>query len=225
MDNYKIIGGDGREYGPATLEELHQWVTEGRVGPQTMVWDGRAETWGPASQIFELAQAFQQPGLKTPPATPVPVALAGFWVRLAAYLVDRIVLWMIFSFAWMAASKWLNIEQPSLESLNEIQDPAQFWEAALPLLARQMAVYLPIHLVYDVLFNGRFGATPGKMLVCVRIVRLDGSRISYGVALLRWLSARVSDLLLYTGYLLVAFRRDKRALHDLLASTQVIVRK
>ena len=37
---YKIIGADGAEYGPVTLEELKSWVLEGRVAKATQVWRG-----------------------------------------------------------------------------------------------------------------------------------------------------------------------------------------
>src|ERR1035437_3047869 len=32
---YKIIGVDGREYGPATAGQLRQWIAEGRANAQT----------------------------------------------------------------------------------------------------------------------------------------------------------------------------------------------
>ncbi len=52
---------------------------------------------------------------------------------------------------------------------------------------------------------------------------LDGSPIGYNRALLRWLACRVDDFFVF-GYLLIALRRDKRALHDLLAGTKVVLR-
>jgi uncharacterized RDD family membrane protein YckC len=41
---------------------------------------------------------------------------------------------------------------------------------------------------------------------------------------LRWLAARLSDILFF-GYILIGLRRDKRALHDLLAGTKVVYTK
>jgi uncharacterized RDD family membrane protein YckC len=73
-----------------------------------------------------------------------------------------------------------------------------------------------------VLLNGRFGATLGKMAVGARITLLDGSPIGYTRALLRWPAARLSEFLFFAGYLLIALRPDKRALHDLLAGTKVV---
>ena len=51
---YKIIGGDGREYGPATLEEIRGWCEDGRVGGGTPVWRDDELRWQPARNREEL---------------------------------------------------------------------------------------------------------------------------------------------------------------------------
>ena len=56
----------------------------------------------------------------------------------------------------------------------------------------------------------------------MRIVRSDGRRVGIGRALGRELATVLSLILLLAGYLMVAFRNDKRALHDLIADTVVI---
>jgi hypothetical protein len=54
---YKIIGGDHREYGPATAEEVRQWIAEGRLSGQSLLQvEGSAE-WKPLSAYPEFAQA------------------------------------------------------------------------------------------------------------------------------------------------------------------------
>ena len=85
-----------------------------------------------------------------------------------------------------------------------------------------LPIWYPLFFLYDVLLNGRFGATLGKMAIGARIVLLDGAPIGYRRAAWRWLAARVSDLFFFAGYVLIALRADKRALHDLLAGTRVI---
>ena len=35
MANYVIIGGDGREYGPISADDLHKWIAEGRLNAQS----------------------------------------------------------------------------------------------------------------------------------------------------------------------------------------------
>ena len=51
---YKIIGGDGEEYGPVTLAELKNWVVDGRVAGRTRVQRSNAEDWLPAARLLEL---------------------------------------------------------------------------------------------------------------------------------------------------------------------------
>ena len=34
---YRVIGADGKEYGPVTLEQLKTWVAESRLNAQTKV--------------------------------------------------------------------------------------------------------------------------------------------------------------------------------------------
>lgn len=54
---YKIIGGDQHEYGPATAEEVRQWIAEGRLSGQSLIQvEGSAE-WKPLSAYPEFAQA------------------------------------------------------------------------------------------------------------------------------------------------------------------------
>ena len=42
---YKIIGADGKEYGPITSEQLRQWMAEGRANLQTRVLPEGATEW------------------------------------------------------------------------------------------------------------------------------------------------------------------------------------
>ena len=51
---YRIIGADGKEYGPVTLEQLRQWVAEGRATAQTAVQAEGIPGWKPLAQFPEL---------------------------------------------------------------------------------------------------------------------------------------------------------------------------
>jgi len=37
MANYYMLGGDGKEYGPVSAEQLRQWAVEGRANAQTQI--------------------------------------------------------------------------------------------------------------------------------------------------------------------------------------------
>lgn len=52
---FKIIGGDGRQYGPVTDAELRQWIADGRANGQTLVQPEGATDWKPLSGLPEFA--------------------------------------------------------------------------------------------------------------------------------------------------------------------------
>jgi hypothetical protein len=73
---YRIIGGDQKEYGPVTAEQLRQWVSEGRVNAQTSVLAEGAAEWKPLSAFPEFADMLAQAPSATLPrrAASLPVA-------------------------------------------------------------------------------------------------------------------------------------------------------
>ena len=78
MAQYKIIGADGKEYGPVTATQLQQWVTEGRVNPQTRVQPDGSTDWKPLVEYPEFQPA---PATTAPP--PLPPVVASKTVGLA----------------------------------------------------------------------------------------------------------------------------------------------
>lgn len=54
---YKIIGADGKEYGPITAEQLRQWLAEGRANLQTQVLPEGATEWKTVGELPEFASA------------------------------------------------------------------------------------------------------------------------------------------------------------------------
>ena len=62
--SFRIIGGDGQEYGPIDLATLQQWAREGRVRQGSRVWDSRTGAWQTAAQVPDMAAVF---GIAPPP--------------------------------------------------------------------------------------------------------------------------------------------------------------
>lgn len=65
---YRIIGADGKEYGPITAEQLAQWIAEGRANGQTRVRaEGTAE-WRDLCEFPEFAIPLgTRPRIQAPP--------------------------------------------------------------------------------------------------------------------------------------------------------------
>lgn len=245
MENqYKIIGGDGREYGPATLDEVAEWIRDGRMSRATRTWRQDTAAWLPASEYAELAEALAaQPSPTLPPlVAPTPVKMSsaiieddvpvGFWARLAAYIIDTVILTFLFSILWQGITALTGWQTPVVPNPEANMDVFAFLQAASKFLSENFVHFIPYIVVmqieqmaYNVLFTGSCGATPGKLAIGARIVQVDGSRIGYGLAFWRWMASRLSDFLFCVGYLFIALRPDKRALHDLLVGTKVIFKR
>ena len=117
---------------------------------------------------------------------------AGFWIRFGAAMIDAVILIVV------------------LVVLSAIADTTGY------------ILGLAIGIAYTVGFWVSSGATPGKMVAGLKVVTVEGDAIGIGKALLRYFGYWVNALTLYIGYLFIAFRKDKRGLHDLIASTKVI---
>ena len=61
---YRIIGADGKMYGPIGLEQIRQWLAEGRADNRTPVYVEGASAWTYLGLLPELAAQFAP----TPPA-------------------------------------------------------------------------------------------------------------------------------------------------------------
>jgi len=51
---YKIIGTDGRPYGPISAEEMRRWIAENRVNAQTQVQMEGSQEWKPLGSFSEF---------------------------------------------------------------------------------------------------------------------------------------------------------------------------
>lgn len=67
MANYFIIGGDGKEYGPVSTDDLRKWMEDGRADSTTKTRADGTTEWVPLSAVPELAGVQK----KTPPP-PLP---------------------------------------------------------------------------------------------------------------------------------------------------------
>jgi hypothetical protein len=88
---YKIIGADGKEYGPVSGDQLRRWIAEGRVESRTPVFAHGATDWNFAGLLPEFANCF------APPPAIAPVV----WFRRSNFfatagLINGIAAWSMF---------------------------------------------------------------------------------------------------------------------------------
>jgi uncharacterized RDD family membrane protein YckC len=92
---------------------------------------------------------------------------------------------------------------------------------AMPLIA----FLLLIKLSYFCAFTAVGGQTIGKMAAHIRVVSADNGPLDAAAALRRTLAGLVSAIPLGLGFLPALLSSDRRALHDRIARTRVIVLK
>jgi uncharacterized protein DUF4339 len=76
---YKIIGGDQKEYGPATADEIRQWIAQGRLSGQSWIRLETSTEWKAVAAFPEFADALraQTVGPASAPSWPGSAVAAG----------------------------------------------------------------------------------------------------------------------------------------------------
>lgn len=137
---------------------------------------------------------------------------AGFWIRFAALLIDACVLGLV-EFLLILLHPGVGLEVYSnAESFFQRTDTWIDWATGL------------VGLGYYTAGVAVWSTTIGKRLLGLYVLRPDGSRVGWGRALARYWAPMLSAVLLGVGFLMVAFRPDRRALHDLICGTVVVRR-
>jgi uncharacterized membrane protein len=79
MANYTIIGGDGKQYGPITTDDLHNWIAEGRLNAQSQAKAESDVEFRALSTFPEFADALK---IQTATVeTSMPPAVSGDWLE------------------------------------------------------------------------------------------------------------------------------------------------
>lgn len=152
---------------------------------------------------------------------------AGFWIRFVASFLDTLFLALPVGIViyFLSDGAWFDLSQLQQNLQHAMHGNATAALASQPKTSFTWELLFEISvLVVTMIFWRRWrGATPGKKLVGIKIVDAKSFEdIDNRQAITRSLGYIVSTLLLLVGFLMVAFRKDKRGLHDLLAGTAVI---
>ena len=83
---YRIIGADGREYGPFSADQLRQWVAENRATATTSTLAEGASEWKPLGSLPEFSMLFAAASAQVPaaPSAQTPAAASGLRTNGAA---------------------------------------------------------------------------------------------------------------------------------------------
>ncbi|MCW0416630.1 hypothetical protein NB689_002384 [Xanthomonas sacchari] len=142
---------------------------------------------------------------------------AGFWKRVAAYLIDAFLVGIVANvIQFVVMLGFFGItgfgKQPDFSTA-----------AGIVMLLLLYLLPMAIAALYYGLFHASTKqATLGKMAVGIKVVRTDGSRITVSRGVGRYFGFMLSSLTLGIGLLMAAFTERKQALHDMLCDTLVV---
>lgn len=143
---------------------------------------------------------------------PNDLRFAGFWTRFAAVFLDGLILWVV------GFTLQLAFGMTAAQALGQ-QSPANVMIQVF-LAGLQMV----IGIGYETYFIGKYGATLGKMACKIKVVTAEGGKVSYMLAFGRYFAKVLSGLTCMIGYLMAAFDDEKRALHDRICNTRVVLK-
>ncbi len=85
-----------------------------------------------------------------------------------------------------------------------------------------LILVVAIYDIYFVYFEHKKGCTPGKAIFGLKVVSLDGTRLTIGQCVTRDLLRLIDCFMLFPGLLSIALTEKRRRLGDLMAGTMVV---
>lgn len=235
------IGRDGERHGPYKEDDVREWLRSGKISPEDLAWYEGLADWQPLSVLFrdEVPAAAASPAPGNPYAAPsaplqalpqtTAAALedhAGFWKRVAAYIIDVIVLYipnLLITKAMGGDAAQETMKQAMIAAQGQPHAMLAAYEQFYATMGMAMLIAAVLAWLYFALLESSpWQATLGKLALGLRVTDLDGRRISFPRALGRYLAKFLSLMILGIGFLMVAWTRRKQGLHDMLAKTLVL---
>jgi uncharacterized RDD family membrane protein YckC len=173
----------------------------------------------------------------------VPIIGALAWFAVAPLGIGAIVLVCADRFRREGAPV-----QPVIAAASELASPAAipgteaallpragFWRRFMATLLDLMLIgfivamvsrgpkwFLPVWVLYHIAMWGWKGTTIGGIVLGLKIVRVDGSQLTFAVALVRSLASFFSAAVLFLGFFWAGWSRDRQAWHDRIAGTVIV---
>jgi uncharacterized RDD family membrane protein YckC len=153
------------------------------------------------------------------------VEYAGFWMRFVAYFIDSIIIGFIEFLVVLPLLGLMGYNVAFLSTLSEIEnaDP----ELLIPIIASAvsgiaLSALLITWFYYALMHSSARQATVGKMALSLKVTDVNGDRLTFARASLRYFSKILSGMFMMIGYIMAGFTAKKQALHDMIANTYVV---
>jgi uncharacterized RDD family membrane protein YckC len=133
------------------------------------------------------------------PAAAVTGAKAGFWIRVLAFIIDSVILYVVNLIVGLVLNP-STTGRSGIQTLLGIIYFTYFWSAS----------------------STWPGQTVGDKLLNLRVIKTDGTDLTIVQAFIRYVGLFVSFLVIFIGVIWVAFDPNKQGWHDKIAGTYVV---
>ena len=137
-------------------------------------------------------------------------AYAGFVSRLIAFCIDLLAVVVVSLVVVSFAQALLNMFTVGGIVQQVTGQPQTVYGPVRTVVNIAVVLFSPVFAIaYPILFWSIFGATPGMMLMGLYVRRVDGRRLGFGRAIVRWFGSILSAIPLFLGFAWIAV--DARA--------------
>ena len=181
MANYTIIGGDKKEYGPVTSEEIRQWLAEGRLDAYTLARSDNDTEWRPLGTFPEFTAAFQSRPTPPPPLTALPGRNADGSHESALEAVKNPAVCLILTGVLnLVLALWNTVEALffRVDIDQQLASMPQFKDPEMQKILNEPQVHQMIHFIYNpvVLLGNDLFTLVMSVLVLVGALRMKALR-------------------------------------------------
>ncbi len=155
---------------------------------------------------------------------PREVKYAGFWLRLAAYIIDYIVLQLVVGI--MSLPFMVGMITGIIAASKEASEGPEII-AIVGVIMSFVFVIVIISLIvgwlyYALLESSKYQGTLGKVAVGIKVTDTVGNKITFARATGRYFGKIISSMTIYIGFIMAGFTVKKQALHDIMSDCLVI---
>jgi len=159
---------------------------------------------------------------------PIDYALeyAGFWIRLAAALIDFLILMAGLYILYCVISQsffWIFPNVPGvIRAFSDIAGGVPVSAGVIWLSATILLGFLVANTIYFITCWAASGQTVGNISTGIKIIRTDSSTLDLRYSVIRFLGSMLCVATLGIGFIIVAFDSHKQGMHDKMADTYVV---
>jgi len=234
---FSIMGGDGKEYGPVTVDQVKRWLAEGRANLDTQVRLVGEEQWRRLGDCGEITgnvpPVIEHPVFDHPADVgPESPALASRWLRLGAALLDELLSYLcaLPGMIMLGPTALLLIYHLATQGKGALQESDLEMLGGMTGALGVLLLGVILCAIVQIWMLTVRGQTVGKRLLGIRIVRVQDDAnpgFAHTVLLRSVIPVILRAIPVFgLGFWLVdvacIFRTDKRCLHDLIAGTKVV---